>query len=56
MDGVDAALVKIKGHGLETKIELIEFIACLISHLFFRVRRGDSTRFNNAKFQKLTFS
>lgn len=28
MDGVDAALVKIKGHGLETKIELIEFI-CL---------------------------
>lgn len=28
MDGVDAALVKIKGRGLETKIELIEFI-CL---------------------------
>jgi anhydro-N-acetylmuramic acid kinase len=28
MDGVDVALVKIKGHGLETKIELIEFI-CL---------------------------
>jgi anhydro-N-acetylmuramic acid kinase len=26
MDGVDAALVKIKGRGLETKIELIEFI------------------------------
>ncbi len=28
MDGVDAALIKIKGHGLETKIELVEFI-CL---------------------------
>src|ERR1700757_4832851 len=26
MDGIDAALVRIKGHGLETKIELIEFI------------------------------
>lgn len=26
MDGIDAALVKIKGHGLETEIELIEFI------------------------------
>jgi len=28
MDGIDAALVRIKGHGLETKIDLIEFI-CL---------------------------
>src|SRR3990172_1339299 len=26
MDGVDAALVKIKGNGLKTKIELIKFI------------------------------
>ncbi len=26
MDGIDVALVKIKGHGLETKIELIKFI------------------------------
>lgn len=28
MDGVDAALVRIQGHGLETKVDLIEFI-CL---------------------------
>jgi anhydro-N-acetylmuramic acid kinase len=26
MDGIDTALVRIKGHGLETKIELIKFI------------------------------
>jgi anhydro-N-acetylmuramic acid kinase len=55
MDGVDAALVKIKGHGLETKVELIKFICMpyepfLIQTLEDVIQKGSTRQISELNF------